>query len=246
MPAAQSNTNAFKVKLSPKVRRDNHDRPVVFECTPDITENRNVNYKTIEPVHMPGAIHVYTNTSSRTYSVSNIKLFSRTTEEATWNLARINLLRAWSMPLYGNNSSTAGDSTMGGEKHFLDAYSKYAESSYPYSGQGRIDGHSSGRFLQSVSGQIVLGKEFLGAPPAILHLSAYSSASRRGNIYKIPTVLTNLSIPYPSDVDYISTQNGVPFPTLMQIDLQLSEVHASNEYSAFSLEAFRNAELTGF
>jgi hypothetical protein len=246
--SAQSNSNAFKVKLSPKFRRDQFERPVIFEATPDLTENRNVNYKTLDPVHMPGAIHVYTNTSSRTYSLSNIKLFSRTTEEATMNLARINQLRAWTMPRFGKGSSSQVSAEYGTD--MMDTYKKNMDREYPYDGQGDGTGNSTGRggrVLQTVSEDISQGGfEFMGAPPNIVYLSAYATAQRRGNVYKIPTVITNMSIPYPSDVDYINTSTGVPFPTMMQIDLQLSEVHAPDEYNAFNLEHFRNGELTGF
>ena len=86
----------------------------------------------------------------------------------------------------------------------------------------------------------------MGAPPAVLFLTAYASSTLRGNIYKIPTVITNLTIPYPSEVDYIQTLGGQPFPTIMTIDIQLTEVHAPSEYEAFSLEHFRNGDLTGF
>ena len=56
---------------------------------------------------------------------------------------------------------------------------------------------------------------------------------RATNINNIPVVLQQISIPYPSDVDYIDTvqrefgdtviEGGVPFPTLMTVDLQLLE-----------------------
>ena len=157
------------------------------------------------------------------------------------------MLRSWTMPRFGANSSTVAAGNFGTD--MMDQYKKHMSVEYPYSNEGRGDGggSSEGRILQSFSEDLIRGgKEFQGAPPNIVFLSAYASATRRGNVYKIPTVITSLSIPYPSDVDYIETSTGQPFPTLMQIDLQLSEVHAPAEYNKFSLEHFRNGELTGF
>jgi len=42
--------NEFKVKLRSQVT----NTVVAFDVTPDISESRTVNYKTLEPVHMPG------------------------------------------------------------------------------------------------------------------------------------------------------------------------------------------------
>lgn len=205
-PASQSTATAAdltngKVKL---VSSRDSSKLVVFEVTPDIMENRNVNYKNYDPVHAPGSIHSYSNSPSRTFSLSGVRLPSRTPQEATKNIVKLNILRSWTMPNFGASDST-----------------------------------------------------HLGAPPEVLFLTAYSSSDRRSNIYNIPVVITNLSIPYPSDVDYIgsgeinrppysSVAKGTPFPTLMNIDIVLSEVHSPADYSRFSLQQFKDGNMDGF
>ena len=67
------------------------------------------------------------------------------------------------------------------------------------------------------------------------------------NIHKVPVVIQQLSIPYPSDVDYISTPEGEPVPTIMSLDLTLQEAHSPSEYSEdFSLYKFRKGILPNF
>src|SRR5690606_31466862 len=89
--------NRFKVKLRSQVT----NTVVAFDVTPDISESRTVNYRTLEPIHMPGGIHVYGSTTSRQFTISNIRLVSRTREEAAKNLYRLNILRGWAMPYFG-------------------------------------------------------------------------------------------------------------------------------------------------
>jgi len=83
----------------------------------------------------------------------------------------------------------------------------------------------------------------LGNPPEVLLLTAYSSLNKRGNIYKIPVVLTRLSIQYPNDVDYVDSMKGVPFPALTSIDLGLTETHSPDEFSKFDLSMFKTGTL---
>jgi len=105
-----------------------------------------------------------------------------------------------------------------------------------------------------------VGMELLGAPPDVLLLSAYSAEgeyvtqgnnSKRTrmvatNIHNVPVVITNLTIPYPSDVDYIPAEDGQPMPRMMTIDLQLTETHSPQEYNQFSLQDFRKGILSNF
>lgn len=206
----------FKVKLS------HHGRTIVFKASPDIIENRNVNYKTLDPVHMPGQFHVYQNTSSRSFNVSNIKLISRTTEEADRNLATINLIRSWTLPYFGR-------STLSEEQRL-----------------NRKTGKQHFDTIDQQDRNNLFGREYLGAPPPVLKFSAYSDGRRTKNIYKIPVVVINLTVPFPGDVDYIPTSDGTPVPIMQTLDLQLSEVHSPNEYEKFSLAAYRNGTLGGF
>ena len=207
--------NQYKVKLQHPFDRT---RKVVFEVTPELLENRAVNYKTLDPVHMPGQIYVYATTSSRTFNIANARLVSRTPTEAQKNLEILHMLRFWTMPRFGRQNE-----------------------------------------LESAQ----LGQ--LGAPPDVLLLSAYSDVpkdlgnigdanQKMGHLNRIPTVITNLSINYPSDVDYIPTlgntsindPGGQPMPTLMSVDVQLSETHSPFEYENFSLSQFKNGTLPGF
>ena len=97
----------------------------------------------------------------------------------------------------------------------------------------------------------------LGAPPEVLYLTAYSKADAQQNIYRIPTVLTNISYSYPNDVDYIEAGdleeitgnidvNGTPWPIIMSIELNLLEVHSPKDFSKFSLSKYKQGKLTNF
>lgn len=100
--------NQFAVRL----RSIQNGDLVVFRVSPEISETRSAAYKTLDPVHMPGAIQVYQNTAPRTWNVSGIKLVSRNGEEAEENLATINQLRSWMMPFFGA-TNTAGKDNYG-------------------------------------------------------------------------------------------------------------------------------------
>jgi len=206
--------NQFKVKLQ---HPSDTTRKVVFEVTPELLENRAVNYKSLDPVHMPGQIFVYGSSSARTFNIANIRLVSRTPTEAQKNLEILHNLRFWTMPRFGRQ--TIEDRTLGQ----------------------------------------------IGQPPDVILLSAYSNvpgrigvpndrSQRMGHLNRVPVVITNLSIPYPSDVDYIPTlgnpaiadPGGVPMPTMMPIDITLVEAHSPLEYEEFSLAQFKNGTLPGF
>lgn len=194
---------------------------VVFDASPDLSENGSATYKVIEPVHSPGGILVFTNTSARTFQLSNIKLFSRTSEEATRNYHKLQILRSWRFPSFGLSAQDE-----------------------------------------------LYGDVQLGSPPAVLELSAYArpngnneSGRATGLLHRIPVVITQLGIDYPSDVDYIPTldgksiqgttefahiPNGIPMPTVLPISIQLMEAHSPSQYSNFSLADFRRGRLEGF
>ena len=215
---------------------------VTFTVTPDVVENRAVNYKALDPLHMPGQIHVFTNSASRTYAINSVKLISRTSEEATRNLWLINVLRHWTTPYFSENSSNVtaeqrNNRQIGRVQVRNDPDNEFKDDNELFGGR----------------------RELLGAPPDVLFLSAYSEVGKQGNIYKIPVVITNLSIPYPSDVDYMPTGDGaiighkyrhikagIPFPTLMTMDINFVETHSPREYSNFNIFDFRNGNLENF
>jgi hypothetical protein len=107
--SGSENTAKLKVVIrqSPAVGDINE---IVFSVMPKIDESRSADYEAITPVHHPGAIMKYRNTSARTWRVSG-RLISRTMEEATHNVKVINMIRSWLMPFHGvgtaNNMTTA-------------------------------------------------------------------------------------------------------------------------------------------
>lgn len=219
--------NAFKVKLQSTV-----GETVVFDVTPDLIETRNVNYSAIEPVHMPGQINVYKNTSSRSFNISNARIISRTQQEADRNLKRLWLLRSWCVPRFGQSTLTDKQANIReGRALFPNALN-----------------NDDTNVWDSLDRKIY-GVELLGAPPAVLYLSAYSRNSGLGqtqHINRVPAVIQQLSIPYPSDVDYIPTTTGVPMPTIMTIDMTLIETHSPGEYERFSLDSYKMGNLRNF
>lgn len=241
-------TDKFKVRLEEANRyadaRENRInqrqgarlKRVIFDVTPDLSENRTVNYKTMDPIHMPGQIHVYGSTNSRAFQLSNVRLISRTVREATKNMNIVWALRGWTMPYFGM-SGTLSD----------------------FQRQRRQEGQQRRDYSSREAAVDALGQELLGKPPAVLFLTAYSNATnvqqdngartKRAiptNIDHIPVVITNLSIPYPSDVDYIPTLDGQPFPRIMVLDIQLTETQAPKDLERFTLQEYRRGILQGF
>lgn len=221
--------NLFKVKLRSQVT----NQVVAFDVTPEITETRNVNYKTLEPVHMPGGIHVYGNTSSRTFNINNIRFVSRTREEASKNLYRLNILRSWAMPYFG----VANTALTGAPPDVLSLHA-YAI--------GPID---------------TANREYANDPSDRSNDAQEMNSFRRTrptNIHNIPVVMQQISIPYPSDTDYIPTaervfdggatiiQAGVPFPAIMTVDMVLIETHSPREFAKFDIKKYRQGLLDTF
>jgi len=234
--------NVYKVKLvtqrtsnEPKSERTS----VVFDATPDLSESRTVNYSTVEPIHMPGQIFVYKNVSSRTFSLSNIRLISRNALEADNNISILWTLRGWTMPRFGNSSTLT----------------KHQETRRAMIRSGNINLLNKIQKQDEADRRKSLGQEQLGAPPEVLLLSAYSAgadpaqggqAFTNQHINKVPVVIQTLNIPYPSDIDYILSSDGTPMPTIMTIDMSLVETHSAREYQNFSLRDFREGNLSGF
>lgn len=234
--------NEYKVRLT---AAGVGEGSVSFDASPTVSENRNVNYTSLEPLHAPGQIQVYKNTSSRNFQLSDIKLISRTLEEADRNMEKLWILRAWCMPRFGSNSTT------------LDSDQRISRL---FRSGGLEDERDKGLTAAAILKKY--GTELLGAPPPILYLSAYSKKvgettknSRTGttntwqvtqHINRVPVVLQQLTIPYPNDTDYVTTSNGVPMPAIMNIDLALLETHSPNSYEGFSLNDFKEGRLQGF
>lgn len=221
--------NPYKVKLRSQLT----NILVTFDVVPDINETRNVEYKSFNPIHGPGTIYTYAYTPSRVFNINNARLVSRTPKEASLNLVRLQILRSWTLPYFGQTQIP-----------YLglppDVLSFYAFSRGP-SVQENKNGDGNERNLV--------------APDTINNL-------RPTHLYNIPVVVNNLQITYPSDVDYIPTEEatfnlgrdqttfevsaGEPFPTVMSVDLVMQESQAPSDFNRFDLNAYRAGRLEGF
>lgn len=316
------NSNAYKVRLESY----NHGTSSVpssevrFDVMPAISESIQVEYQPIDPIHMPGSFYVYKGTKSSTYEMSDVKLISRTSQEASMNQAYLKLLRGWTKPFFGFGT----ESGVAGPPKSVTQYEYQRKTGYetgdvqPLSQsdvadivnllgmnsleQARAaasvftDGETADMAMKQAAQDIIArldsqkatingsyvvnrsgaggvgtyvkvpvgtntvqdtGRRFLGAPPEVLFLTAYSNPVQNGtgmnavtskvtNIYKVPVVITSLNIPYPNDVDYIPTLEGEPFPIIMTISITLVETHSPREYEKFDLFKYRDGILPGF
>lgn len=96
-----------------RVRLRNPTRPaetIVFEVMPSLSESATANYRTVDPSQAPGNFQVFTGSSLRAFSLSDIRLLARTTDEATEKLRIQNLIRGWTKPYFGkgNGGSPSG------------------------------------------------------------------------------------------------------------------------------------------
>lgn len=211
---------------------------VTFMVTPDLSESRTVNYKTVDPVHAPGQIYAFVNSSSRTFQLSGVKFVSRTQEEAEENINHLWRLKAWTMPAFGRDPLSAN------QRANREQVSNRARKNPTMARDFITDPRSTANVAETY------GVDVRGAPPTVLELSAYAHDghynSQIGHINRVPVVITNLNIPYPSDVDYFPTTKGVPMPTILSIDLTLAETHSPREYENFSLSDYKKGILGGF
>lgn len=216
-----SSVDNYKVKLISTTSLRN-DLPsqigrVVFEATPTFNEDRAVEYTAVSPIHMPGSVQVYKRTNARTFSIA-APLISRTREEATENMAKLQTLRGWTMPYFGAASSTGGYSTT-----------------------------NTGTTANARTASEMLGAPpdvlYLYA-----YSSTSSRNKGHVNINRVPVVISQLGIIYPEDVDYIPTfyANKEPMPSKMTVNLTLLETHSPYEYEQFSLFEFRKGTLQHF
>ena len=223
-------SDKFKVKLISSVDRKDF---VIFKVTPELSESRNINYKNLDPIHMPGNIQTYGNSSSRSFNLT-AKFISRTIKEANQNSKDLQLIKSWGLPYFGiSGNSTSNQAQI--EKNRRDRRSNLEST----------PGDPNAREFNNT-------RSLLGAPPDVLLLSAYSDPNApiktrfTSNINKIPVVLSQISNSYSSEVDYIPTSTGEPFPVFMSVELILLETHSPSEYSKFSLSDFKSGRLNGF
>lgn len=244
--------STYKVRL---VSVLNPSDTVVFDVTPSFSEQRQVDYTPVIPVHMPGAIQVYKHTNSRTFSIG-AHLVSRNSQQATLNMFYLQMLRSWTMPFFGINSATSsrGVTNQRNVIHQTKTTTNQSDA-FQFSSNTTplTDEQKTKLAQQQVQGGFADNQELLGAPPEVLYLYAYSSAHqserRTGlvNINKIPVVMTSLDITYPEDVDYLPTNwNNEPFPIKMDVAISLAETHSPIEYEQFSLQQYKAGQLKRF
>lgn len=217
---------------------------VKFDVTPDLSETIEVNYSTVQPTQAPGGFQVYEGTSPRSFNLSGIRLISRTMEEATRSLIYMNRLKGWAYPYFGLGTAKAeNNKTKRQQERELESdspgtYVPEAHDMQPF----------EELFNEFQNGPPVQGH--VGAPPDILELSAYGDSTALGMLYKIPVVISSITIPYPSDVDYMPTYLGspgsLPFPTILQMDISLMEAQSPASLTAFNLQDFHKGRMVGF
>jgi hypothetical protein len=188
----ESKTMGFKVKLTAEpYLGDGEFGQVIFESMPTLTENRSVNYSSFTPTQHPGEILKYSGTNSGTWGLS-VKLISRTPGEATDNQRKINILRSWLKPFFGEGTANNA-----------------------------------------------VTKQYLGAPPPIVTLSAYGAK----NVGPTKCVIETFNWEWPNDCDYINTIDGEPFPVIGNLTLNMKESWSPAEYSSFDLMAYRRGDM---
>lgn len=249
---SQSNGNSFKVRLVSVLSMNSNIpseiKQAAFDVTPNLNENRTVEYTAVQPVHMPGGIQVYKFTGSRVFELTT-HLISRSPADALKNMQMLQLLRSWTMPFFGIASAKFGSSNNDSTAQKLPAtnFVPYQDANETFNNQASaIQGGGT-------NGDVNL----LGAPPEVLYLYGYSTSQNDGrqtgnvNINRIPVVLTSLGITYPEDVDYIPVSSSVdgktePFPVKMDVAISLTETHSPVEYERFDLMSFKKGTLVNF
>lgn len=104
------------------------DRQIIkFLANPVISDSRDATYDSISVSHHPGEMLKYRTTNSRTWALNGVKLVSRTAAEATENLKKLNMIRSWVMPYYGQGTAEKFDLMFGAPPPVL-IFSAYGRS----------------------------------------------------------------------------------------------------------------------
>lgn len=101
--AQQPDNGAHLVTLT---SLNNSAEAVFFDIMPEVTEVRAVEYEVIAPPQMPGEFQKYKGTKSVAWTIIGT-LTAATRAEAQRNLTFINLLRAWTVPFFGQKQTGA-------------------------------------------------------------------------------------------------------------------------------------------
>lgn len=188
--AGNSDNSDHKVKLEAS------SGTVEFDNMPEVGENRNVEYESLQTAQLPGEFQKYRGTKSTSWTITGL-FTARTRAEANRNYMYLNTLRGWTMPYFG-------------EKQI---------NQFP-------------------------GK--LGAPPPIITFSGW-----RGIVGPVPTVLTSVQWQWPKDCDWLPTgimddqKQEIPFPSVMNVTINLVESFSPEQFNGFDLVAFRLGDMIG-
>lgn len=255
--------NNYRVRLIPIVTFATNNDPdairqsqVAFDVTPNFTESGSVEYSPVNPVHMPGSVQVYKHTNSRTFEIG-ARLISRSVADAMKNMAYLQKLRAWRLPYFGMTDTLTNANDQARKTNTSNQLGQTGESSLTDEQRNTIQKYR----VQTE------GVQLRGAPPDVLYLYAYSNnqiddRNNSGgiftpvNINRVPVVMTNLSITYPEDVDYIPVYDTSranpdltftqPFPIRLDVQVSLAETHSPREFEKFDLAAYKNGNLPSF
>lgn len=105
--------NQSKTIITLKTYSQQDRQTIKFLANPVISDSRDAMYDSISVSHHPGEMLKYKTTNSRTWSLNGVKLVSRTAAEATDNLKKLNMIRSWVMPYYGQGTAESFDLMFG-------------------------------------------------------------------------------------------------------------------------------------
>ena len=81
---------------------------------------------------------------------------------------------------------------------------------------------------------------YLGAPPPILTITGLGDHV----VGPVRCILENYNFSFPTDIDYIPTNDGTPFPVIFKPHMSFKEAWSPAEYSGFDLVQYRSGNLT--
>jgi hypothetical protein len=102
--------------------------------------------------------------------------------------------------------------------------------------------HINNQILHVVRSLVMPDYNGTGAPPTPIRLHAYG----RLNIHSLPCLVTQYSMVYPNDVDYVVSTNStekVIMPMVFTLSISLTEQHSVANLREFTLDKFRRGEL---
>lgn len=196
---------------------------VRFFISPEMSESRHVNYVDISDVRLPSSILIWMGSPSRTFSL-NAKLLARSTAEADRSFKDLNMLKSWCV----TNTPTIVGNTINrvSENDFLKK---------PPASPSDTEGEEEPIQFQ-------LPETLFADTPPVLLLEGYG-----GQFRNIPVVITDLTITYPSDIDYVQNAKGVYVPILQDVSISLKEARDisghSGAISTFNLSKFKAGTL---